>query len=218
MTIRNHQLLKDALLLTLNYYDKLPKGWYRFFSASGDTGKARAAFIRTQLDDLKNLHDINEQKKLEILFSSIIKSDIFSSVMGRLKKLLLKHILPDISDHNFSGNSMSNFGMSNTDVNQKNCSLKQKMSQNPFFTDLDKSICYEEGDYRCEGPNDADGNYNATCYWAKLHFSRTDALKGATDEIYVLEKDKIDQLTKRINNCKNQSDALGHINFEMAHK
>lgn len=214
MTIHNHQLLKDALILTLNDYDNLSKDWYRFFSASGDAGKARAAFIRIQLDDLKNLHDVNQQKKIEILFCAIIKSDIFSSIVERLKKLLLKHILPDISDYDVSGRSINRYiGMSSLYVDSEHRSLMQKLSQNTFFNNIGKSIHY------CEGYQEPDYETHNGYFWSRLKFSRTDALKSVSDTIYALEKHQVDHLVKRINNYKNQSDLSGsHVNFEMAQK
>lgn len=184
ITIRNHQELKNALRDALTNYDALPaKKWYNLFSAPGDDGRARAAYITTQLAIAE------DNAKLEVLFAAIVQSKIFSSTQARLKNLLLDALIAKKNSI-----SISTIAVKTAEGTFLRCAreISITLAANKIFRNLGDHM--EVSSTPCCNPESGEEFMHFSC-----DFSRTDALKNAADYIISMHGDAVSLMTHAIN-------------------
>ncbi|MDP1573679.1 MAG: hypothetical protein Q8L78_01915 [Coxiellaceae bacterium] len=176
ITIRDHQKLKDALVQAITDYEALSKKkscCLFSFSTPGDEGRARAEFVSQQLSAIQDPSSNAGKEQLEILLAAIINSEIFTSTVGRLRNLILTHLVAK------KGEFCYECGASHEDLDRldkRSQALRMTISKHAIFANL-----AQYATYRSTSVQNVEGS-GVDLYIHRFNFSRREVLEQAAKD------------------------------------
>ena len=163
------------------------------FVGPGDKGLARANYILDELNAIGDLNSDAEQKKLEILFSAIIASEVYTSTAGRLRNLILDHVVGKSEEFSFQEGANEN--QLKTNIRDKHELFITRLRNHATFNELTSLSSYKAIDY--SKVLEISGKH----YVCTFSFSRTEALKvvAATLKAKYAQEQNLNETISKIN-------------------